>query len=31
VNETLNMATMLVLAGAAFYFSLLPYMTRGDE
>lgn len=27
----LNVAAGLVLAGAAVYFSLLPYMTRGDE
>jgi hypothetical protein len=27
----LNVATVLVLAGAACYVSLLPYMTRGDE
>lgn len=27
----LNVATVLVLVGAAFYISLLPYMTGGDE
>jgi hypothetical protein len=30
VNETLNMATLLVFVGAAFYFSLIPYMTRDE-
>lgn len=27
----LNAAAVLVLVGAAFYVSLLPYMTRGDD
>lgn len=26
-----NVATVLVLAGAVTYFSLIPHMTRGDE
>lgn len=28
MNLWLNVATVLVLAGAAFYFTLIPYMTR---
>ena len=31
LNTWLNVATFLVLAGAAFYLTLIPYMTRGDE
>lgn len=31
INAWLNVATVLVLIGAAFYFSLIPYMTGGDE
>jgi len=31
VNDALNTATLLVFVGAAFYFSLIPYMTRDDE
>lgn len=27
----LNVAACLVLVGAAFYVSLIPYMTRNDE
>jgi hypothetical protein len=27
----LNVFTMLVFVGAAFYLSLLPYMTRHDD
>lgn len=27
-HEHLNATALLVLAGAIFYFSLLPYMTR---
>jgi hypothetical protein len=27
----LNITTLLVFVGAVFYFSLLPYMTRGDK
>jgi Ni,Fe-hydrogenase I cytochrome b subunit len=27
----LNVLTMLVLVGSAFYLSLLPYMTRHDD
>jgi hypothetical protein len=27
----LNVFVTLVLVGAAFYFSLLPYMTRHDD
>lgn len=27
----LNVATVLVLTGAVTYFSLISYMTRGDE
>lgn len=28
MNTYLNVATLLVLLGAAFYFTLIPYMTR---
>lgn len=28
LNIWLNVATLLVLVGAAFYLSLIPYMTR---
>jgi hypothetical protein len=31
LNTWLNVATFLVLVGAAFYFTLLPHMTREDE
>lgn len=31
IHVWLNVATVLVLVGAAFYASLIPYMTRGDE
>jgi hypothetical protein len=31
IHVWLYVATVLVLAGAAFYVSLIPYMTRGDE
>jgi hypothetical protein len=31
LNTWLNVATFLVLVGAAFYCTLLPYMTREDE
>jgi len=31
LNTWLNVATFLVLVGAAFYLTLIPYMTRGDE
>jgi hypothetical protein len=31
VHHWANVATMLILAGAAVYWSLVPYMTGGDE
>lgn len=31
IHIWLNVAAGLVLVGAAFYLSLIPYMTRGDE
>lgn len=31
LHAWLNVATALVLAGGAFYVSLIPYMTRNDE
>ena len=31
LNIWLNVATVLVLAGAIFYATLIPFMTRGDE
>jgi len=30
LHTWLNVATFLVLVGAAFYFTLLPYMTRDE-
>jgi hypothetical protein len=30
LNTWLNVATFLVLVGAAFYCTLLPYMTRDE-
>jgi|SanBayMetagenome_1026888.scaffolds.fasta_scaffold12678_2 hypothetical protein len=30
LNTWLNVATVLVLAGAAFYLTLIPYMTRDE-
>lgn len=30
-HNLLNIACLLAFVGAAFYFTLLPYMTRGDE
>jgi hypothetical protein len=30
VNDALNTATLLVFVGAAFYLSLIPYMTRDE-
>lgn len=31
LHAALNVATVLVLAGAAFYFTLLPHTTWGDD
>lgn len=31
LNLWLNVATILVLVGAAFYISLIPYMTKDDK
>jgi hypothetical protein len=31
LHTWLNVGTLLVLVGAAFYCTLLPYMTREDE
>lgn len=31
INIWLNVATILVLTGAAFYISLIPYMTKDDK
>jgi hypothetical protein len=31
VHAALNVATVLVLVGAAFYLTLLPYTTWGDD
>jgi hypothetical protein len=30
LNTWLNVATVLVFAGAAFYLTLIPYMTRDE-
>ena len=30
LNTWLNVATFLVLVGAAFYLTLIPYMTRDE-
>lgn len=31
MHTWLNVATILVLAGACVYATLIPYMTRGDD
>jgi hypothetical protein len=30
LHQWLNVATLLVFAGAAFYLTLIPYMTRDE-